>query len=74
MADPGTLLEAQEMYAAHSAAVLIVLKNQSYTIKDRTYERADYAALLKGQKYWLERVIQLTAGGIKSTRALPRDR
>ena len=44
-----TLTEAREMLALYIAAEKLCLLNQSYTIKDRTYTRADLATLARVQ-------------------------
>lgn len=69
-----TLVEAQEMYSLYIEAEKVILKNQSYTIKDRTYTRADLRTVVAERRRWAEVCTQLTSGGIRSKRGLPRDR
>lgn len=68
------LAEAQEMLALYIAAEKLCLLNQSYTIKDRTYTRADLATLARERKRWQSIVDSLIAGGsVKVRRIIPRD-
>lgn len=70
-----TLSEASEMLSLVTVAYKECLKNQSYTIKDRTYTRADLEVLRKERKYWQEVVGNLESGGaIGVKRVLIRDR
>jgi len=68
-----TLVEAQEMYTLYLEAEKAILKGQSYTIKDRTLTRANLTSVVKARKEWQALVNQLTAGGMRVRRAVPRD-
>lgn len=69
-----SLIEAREMLALYITAEKLCLLNQSYTIKDRTYTRADLATIARERKRWQSVVDSLTAGGsIRVRRIIPRD-
>lgn len=59
-----------EMYKQAEAACL---KNQSYTIKDRTYTRADLAVIARTIKSLENDIAQLQNGGMRVSRIVPRD-
>jgi hypothetical protein len=60
-----TLAQAQAQLDAFLAASLAVANNQSYSIGDRTYTRADAEAIQDAIDRWDERVRRLTRGGIR---------
>ncbi|MCP4712525.1 MAG: hypothetical protein GY869_28200 [Planctomycetes bacterium] len=67
------LTDAQELLEAYRTAEIAILKNQAYTIKDRTFTRADLR-WVQAERRRLEALVpQLSSGGIRSTRGLPRD-
>jgi len=69
-----TLVQAQEMLAAYLTAERLCLQNQSYTIKDRTFTRADLATISRERKRWQAIVDSLTnSGSIRVRRIIPRD-
>jgi hypothetical protein len=69
-----TLSAAKQMLNEYITAEKMVLKNQSYTIKDRTYTRATLSRLQEGRRYWEKRVAVLENGGsMKVRRVIPRD-
>lgn len=69
-----TLTTARQMLTEYIRAEKAVLKNQSYTIKDRTYTRATLFRVQEGRKYWEKRVAALENGGsMKVRRFMPRD-
>jgi hypothetical protein len=68
-----SLSTKQALLDEYIAAEIAVLKNQSYTIKDRTYTRADLAAIQKGRKDLEDEIAQIQAGGMKVKRVLFRD-
>ena len=50
------------------------LSNQSYTIKDRTYTRADLGDIQRGRKELAEQIALIQqGGGIRVRRFVPRD-
>lgn len=74
MASPSvSLATAQEMLSLYIEAEKTVLKNQSYTIKDRTYTRANLAVIAKERARWQQIVDALSGRGIRVRRAVPRD-
>ena len=74
MASVYTLAEAQEMLQLHKAALKAVLLNQSYTIKDRSYTRADLRSIQSGIDKWGDIVAQIQFGGASRVRrVIPRD-
>ncbi len=76
MADPAvSLTEARNMLALYLEAERAILRGaQSYTIKDRTFTRADLSDVTRGRKDWETRVTALERGGtINVRRVLPRD-
>lgn len=75
MATPAvSLATAQEMLDLYIEAEKTVLKNQSYTIKDRTFTRANLAIITRERAKWQQVVDGLSGRGIRSRRAVPRDR
>lgn len=64
-----TVVEARGMIAEYIKAEKAVLKNQSYTIKDRTYTRANLTSIRNGRKEWEKILGQLTG---TSGRMTPR--
>ncbi len=68
-----TLAEAQEMYRLYIAAEKAVLKNQAYTIRDRTYTRANLEQIAKERSKWGAIVKKLSRGGARVRRVLPID-
>jgi hypothetical protein len=75
MTAPAVSLEtAREMLALYIEAEQTVLKNQSYTIKDRTFTRANLAIITRERAKWQQMVDGLSGHGIRSRRAVPRDR
>jgi len=76
MAAPGSLAEAQEMYAAYIAAEKACLNAQHYQIRDRVLTKADLPEIREGAQYWLGRINTLTvnsSGGINVTQVIPMD-
>jgi len=75
MADPVyTLAEARAMLALYKEAETVVLTGQSYTIKDRTLNRANLKEIRAGRAEWEAKVNRLEhGGGIRSRRVIPRD-
>ena len=51
-----TLAEAKEQLAAYLSAEIAVLKNQAYTIKDRSFRKADLKEIREGVRYWMGQV------------------
>lgn len=75
MASPAiSLATAQEMLDLYIAAEKAVLKNQAYTIKDRTFTRANLAVIAKERARWQLIVDGLSGRGIRVRRGIPRDR
>ena len=69
-----TIEEAREMLALYIQAEKLCLINQSYTIKDRTYTRADLATLARERKRWQGIVDSLSQGGsVRVRRVIPCD-
>lgn len=69
-----TLAQAQDMLEEYLVAEKLCLKNQSYTIKDRTFTRADLATISRERKRWQAIVDSLINGGsMKVRRVIPRD-
>lgn len=64
-----TLAQAEARLAAYLAAEEAVLANQSHTIGDRTYTRADLAQIQDGINVWDARVKQLSASASGRGRA-----
>lgn len=59
----------QEYRAAESA----VLRNQSYSIKDRQFTKADLLTIQKGIKDLENEIAMMTQGGMRVRRVIPRD-
>jgi len=68
-----SLATAQEMLNAYIEAEKTVLKNQSYTIKDRTFTRANLGIIARERARWQQVVDSLSGRGIRVRRSLPRD-
>ena len=65
-----TLKQAElVLYRSALAAILI---NQSYTIKDRTYERANLGEVRKGIKDLEKEIAKIQRGGIRTGLGFPR--
>lgn len=76
MATAAEIANAREMYRLYIEAEKAVLKNQSYTIKDRTVTRANLTSIRQGRDYWKKILDQLTStsgGRIRPRRILFRD-
>lgn len=67
-----TLSTAQEMLAEYILAERAVLKNQAYTIRDRTYKRADLVEIRAGRAEWERKCKQILHGGMRVRRVIPR--
>lgn len=75
MASPAvSLATAQEMLNLYIEAEKTVLKNQSYTIKDRTFTRANLGVIVQAREKWQQIVDGLLGRGIRGRRSVPRDR
>ena len=75
MSTSTSLVEAQQMLNLYITAEKTILKNQSYTIKDRTFTRADLKQVISGRRYWQSVVDSLlSGGGMKVRRVLFRDK
>lgn len=69
-----TLTTAEEMLRLYIAAEKKILLNQSYTIKDRTFTRADLRTVTAERRRWQSIVDSLlSGGGMKVRRVLFRD-
>jgi len=69
-----TIEEARNMLALYIDAEKRVLLNQSYTIKDRTYTRADLSVIARERKKWQAIVDSLAGGGsVRVRQVLLRD-
>lgn len=53
-------------------ALAAILKNQSYTIKDRTYTRATLSEVRKGIKDLENEIAKIERGGIRTGFGFPR--
>lgn len=76
MATAAEIAEAREMYRLYIEAEKAVLKNQSYTIKDRTVTRANLSSIREGRDFWKKKLDALTGAsgvGMKPRRILFRD-
>jgi hypothetical protein len=60
---------AQEMLNLYLEAEKAILVNQSYTVKNRTFTRANLDEVVKERKYWQSYVLSLS--GHKSIRIIP---
>jgi hypothetical protein len=66
--------ECRLLLSEYIAAERAILKNQSYTIGDKTYVRANLTSVRNGRKDLETRLAQLTQGGsMRVRRVLPRD-
>lgn len=62
------------LLAEYLKAECIILKtSQSYTIKDRTYERAKLSTLINERRRLEKAINQMENGGKKVTQIVPRD-
>ena len=68
-----TLSEKQSLLAEYYKAERAALKNQSYTIKDRTYTRADLGTIARYREKLESEIAQIQNGGIRVRRFVPRD-
>ena len=70
-----TLTQAQTQLEAWLAADAAVAKNQSYSVADRSYARADAKEITNKINYWSSMVDRLSrgSGGPRVTRVIPRD-
>lgn len=66
-----TLAQAEAQLTAWLAASTAVASNQSYSIGDRTYTKADAVAIQAQLVFWDKQVKRLSRGGIKVTLATP---
>lgn len=76
MAEPWTLVQAQEHLAAWLAADLACAGGQSYTIGSRTLTRADLTDIARQLAFWRREVTRLQDGrsaGPRIRRVIPRD-
>jgi len=71
-----TLVQASAKLAEYLAAESAILKGQSYSIGDRSLERADLREIVKQRKYWAVEVSNLSSGrtGPRPRRVIPRDK
>ena len=67
-----TILEKKELLAQYQLAEIAILKGQSYTIKDRTLDRANLSAVQKGKKELEQAIYLLEHGGIQVKLGVPR--
>lgn len=76
MADiPQMIIDKKELLVEYRKAELAILKGaQSYTIKDRTYERAHLKTIQQGIKDLEKEIALLERGGRKISRVVPRDK
>jgi hypothetical protein len=75
MATSITVSEAQQMLNLYINAEKAILKNQSYTIKDRTFTRADLKTVATERRRWQSTVDSLlSGGGMRVRRVLFRDK
>ncbi len=68
-----TLAEKRGLLQEYIKAEKAALKNQSYTIKDRTYTRADLSAIRRGRESLESEIAQIEHGGMRVRRIVPRD-
>lgn len=68
-----TLAQAQTHLDAWLAADVAVANSQSYSIGGRSLTRADSKEIKGNIKYWNDRVVELTNGGMTARRVVPRD-
>ena len=68
-----TIAEMKERLAQYLLAEAAVLKSQSYTIKDRTFERANLREIRKAIKDLQTQIELARRGGKRVRRILPRD-
>ena len=68
-----TLLEMKERLAQYLAAEVAILKSQSYTIKDRTFERANLREVRQAIKDLQNQIKLKERGGKRVRKILPRD-
>ena len=69
-----SLAEKRSLLQEYIKAEKAALKNQSYTIKDRTFTRADLAAIQRGRSTLESEIAQMErGGGIRVRRIVPRD-
>lgn len=66
------LLSLKERLVAYQAAEIAILKNQSYTIKDMTYERANLQTVKDTIRDLSSQIATLERGGIFVQLAIPR--
>jgi hypothetical protein len=75
MATSISVSEAQTMLNLYINAEKAILKNQSYTIKDRTFTRADLRTVAAERRRWQSIVDSLLGGGgMRVRRVLFRDK
>jgi Family of unknown function (DUF6148) len=67
---PGSLEEANEMYALYIAAEKAILTNQSYTIGSRQLTRADLSKVIASRKEWANKVHSLSSTGSSAPRVV----
>lgn len=68
-----TLVEMKERLAQYLLAEVAVLKSQSYTIKDRTFERANLREIRQAIKDLQNQITLAERGGKRVRKILPRD-
>ncbi len=67
------IAEKTALLAEYQKAELAVLKNQSYTIKDRTLTRANMSHIVKEKRRLQNEIAKLQGGGMTTRLGFPRD-
>jgi len=68
-----TEAQAQAHLDAWLAADLAVANGQSYSIGGRSLSRADAEEIRKNIIFWQNKVAEISSGGLRQRRAVPRD-
>ena len=67
------IIEKKALLVKYQTAELAILKGaQSYTIKDRTFDRANLNAIISAKKQLENEIALLERGGRKVSRIVPR--
>lgn len=66
-----TLAQAETKLSEALDAVSAVMTNQSYSVRGRTYTRADLGTLQKAVEFWDKQVRRLSGSGMRITGGTP---
>lgn len=66
------ILELKERLIAYQTAELKILRNQEYTVRDRTFKKANLPEVRKAIRELQLEIVRAEQGGVKGVLAIPR--